>query len=408
VGIRKRMMAFPAEKALLHARNLSFPRRAGGSGGRRSQQYLVGELEKLGYGISQEKFPIQADPSLLLKSVLCLTLLALVVSYLISKNHPLPAALLMSLPLLLILNAGRIWKALMSGGRLPFKPRTYLGVNLVASVAPKNPIAKEILLVAHYDSKSQSLSLARRSLFLVSLGLLCLIIVTLYVSAAFPDLTIFSPPTRKQMGFLSAVTALCTLMLYKNKTFDTSPGALDDASGVGVLLALAEMIKACPPSSVKVTFLLTDAEEDGLLGAWAYVKSHAAELSFRAPFVLNLEGITSAKRLWLKGKGRAGSAAMILQLAKERGTPLHRVPGLPGVLMDDIPFAARGLEAVSLFGLSLQSFHIHTPKDRADLLEESGLREAGELLAALIYEMDGGRSLSLPRKRGQIGGTKGA
>jgi hypothetical protein len=74
--------------------------------------------------------------------------------------------------------------------------------------------------------------------------------------------------------------------------------------------------------------------------------------------------------------------------------------------MDDIPFAARGLQAVTLFGLSSKSLRIHTPRDRADLLEERGLREVGELIAALIDEVDGGRCFGqyLAREARSVGG----
>jgi len=382
------MAAFPAHKALTHARNLSFPRRTGGPGWQRCRDYLVAELEKFGYAVSWERFPIQADPSLLLKALLSLALLILVVSYLVSKNYPLLASFLMVLPAFGIIRAGSVWNAWVSSGKLPFKPRPYSGINLATSLPRDREGQKQILLVAHYDSKSQSLSLPRRSLLLICLVLLCLIISLLYLSASQSGLTIFPPPSRKEMGFFSAVAALCALMVYKNKTFDTSPGALDDASGLGILLALAESLKDQPPSRVKVSFLITDAEEEGLLGAWSYVKSHGAELSSVKPYVLNLDGVGIGGRLRTKGEFRSDLTARILQVAKRRGIVLRHCFSLPGVLMDHLPFSRSGLEAITLFCLSSKSLRIHTPKDRAELLEEEGMREVGELALAFIHEMN--------------------
>lgn len=382
------LTSFPVDKALAHAKQLSFPRRTGGPGWQRARDFLASELQGLGYGISLERFPIQADPFLLLRAVLSLTLLILVTSYVLSRSHPLLASALVLLPALAILSAGHLWNAWVSSGKLPFKPRPHPGANLVASLPPAREGQEQILLVAHYDSKSQSLSLVRRSLLLICLVLLCLIMSLLYLSASQVGLSPFPPPSRKQMGFLSAVSALCALMVYRNKTFDTSPGALDDASGVGTLLALAETLKAQPPSRVKVSFLVTDAEEEGLLGAWSYGKSHAAELSSDKPYVLNLDGVGIGGRLRLKGKFGLELAGKILQLAKRRGIPLKRCYSLPGVLMDHLPFAWGGLEAISLFCLSRKSLHIHTPKDRPDLLEERGMREVGELVLAFVQEVD--------------------
>ena len=387
------MAAFSGERALFFARSLSFPRKTGGPGWQRSRDTILAELQKLGYPASQERFVIQWDPSLFLKGVVAFTLLLLVVSYLVSRNHPFFAFLLMLAPSATIFSSGHVWNALISSGTLPLKPRSYPGINLLASLTPRKTSKKQILLVAHYDSKAQSLSLSNRSLLLLCLFLLCLITSLLYLSVSFPGLPLFPPPTRKEMAFLAAVTALCALMVYKNKTFDISPGALDDASGVGVLLALAEAIKEEPPSEVSVSLLITDAEEDGLLGAWSYVHSHRDELSLGNTYILNLDGVGIEGRLMLLGGGRSELASRLLALAKGRCIPLRRWFFLPGVLMDHMPFRWKGMEAASLFCLSSKSFRIHTPKDTSDLLEQKGLKQVGDLLLALIRQIDqaGGR-----------------
>jgi len=380
--------AFSGERALFFARSLSFPRKTGGPGWQRSRDYIVTELQKLGYLVSQERFAIQWDPSLFLKGAVAFTLLLLVVSYLVSRNRPFLAFFLMLAPSATILCSGCIWNALISSGSLPLKPRIYPGINLLASLAPRKTSKKQILLVAHYDSKAQRLSLPNRSLLMLCLFLLCLITSLLYLSATFPGFPLLSPPTRKEMAFLSAVTALCALMVYKNKTFDVSPGALDDASGVGVLLALAEAMKDEAPAKVCVSFLITDAEEDGLLGAWSYVRSHREELSLGNACILNLDAVGIEGRLMLLGGGRSELATRLLALARERRIPLRRCFFLPGVLMDHMPFRRKGLEAASLFSFSSKTFRIHTPKDTPDLLEEKGLEQVGELLLTLIRQID--------------------
>lgn len=401
------MAVFSGERALLHARSLSFPRMTGGPGGQRSRDYLIGEFQKLGYSVSQEKFSLQWAPFLFLKGAITLTLLLLAVSYVIGKNHPLIACLLMFAPTVAIFSAGHLWNALISSGSLPLKPRSYPGVNLVASLAARRTGRKRILLVAHYDSKAQSLSLANRTLLLFGLFLLCLILSLLYFSASFPGSVFLPPPTRQEIGFLSAFTALCALMVYRIKTFDISPGALDDASGLGVLLALAEAVREKPPSETTVEFLITDAEEEGLLGAWSYVNSHRDELSSGDTCILNLDGVGIEGRLMLLGGGRSKLATRILGLAREGRIPLRRCFFLPGVLMDDMPFRWRGLEAASLFALSSKSLHIHTPKDTPDLLELNGLKQAGELGLALVHQIDRAVGQIDPLASTARSGTKG-
>ena len=382
------MAVFSGERALLHARSLSFPRKTGGAGWQKSREYIAMELKQLGFAVSEERFAIQWDLALFLKGVISLTLLLLVISYLISKNHPFVASLLMFVSCVLIFSTSDAWNALISSSNLPFKPRSYPGVNLVASLEPGRTTSKQILLVAHYDSKAQSLSLANRSFLLLCLFLLCLLVTLLYLTASFPGFPVLSPPTRKEMGFLSAITALCALLVYKNKTFDISPGGLDDASGVGTLMALAEVIREEPPLEANVNFLITDAEEDGLLGAWSYMKAHQGEFSPKTTYVVNLDGVGIEGRLMLTGKGRSELTTRLLALARARHIPLRRCFSPPGVLMDHMPFLWRGLKAVSLFTLSFKSLRIHTAKDTSDLLERGGLEETGELVLALIQQID--------------------
>ena len=67
-------------------------------------------------------------------------------------------------------------------------------------------------------------------------------------------------------------------------TVPNSPGAADDGAGVAALLEAARALRAGPPLERDVIFLLTDAEELGLLGAMAFVAEHPwARDAFVAP-----------------------------------------------------------------------------------------------------------------------------
>jgi hypothetical protein len=67
----------------------------------------------------------------------------------------------------------------------------------------------------------------------------------------------------------------------------TGPGASDDASGVAALIETARVLKSGPPLKNDVTFLITDAEENGLLGAKAFADGHP--LAKQVGLVLNFE-----------------------------------------------------------------------------------------------------------------------
>lgn len=382
------MSVFSGRTALIQSRSLCFPRRTGGEGWRRSRELISAQFEELEYALSDEPFPIQADPLLFYKGLITFSLLLLVLSFIISRHHPLTAAFLMFLPALAVSGSAWAWNTWIEKGFFPLKPKANPGHNIVASLGAAQDHQERVLLTAHYDSKCQSHSLVHRSLLLISLALLSLIMALLYLSASGLGIASLEPPTRKEMAFLTAVTSLCALILYKIKTFDLSPGALDNAGGVGVLLALAEALQADPPSQVHVTFLITDAEEEGLLGAWAYLKAHRNELSPDSTHIINLDGVGLRGRLKAWGGWRSPITAQILQCGRRNGVPLGRWPILPGILMDHLPFRRAGYDAISLFSLSRKSLRIHTPKDSPELLEEEGLRETGDLVLTFIREID--------------------
>jgi hypothetical protein len=78
-----------------------------------------------------------------------------------------------------------------------------------------------------------------------------------------------------------------------------SPGAVDNASGVGVLLSLAEYYQHKLPSSLKLGFLFTGAEETGLHGSDGFAKT----VSLLSPTaVINLDMVGAGRQLYFVQK----------------------------------------------------------------------------------------------------------
>jgi hypothetical protein len=78
-----------------------------------------------------------------------------------------------------------------------------------------------------------------------------------------------------------------------------SPGAIDNASGVGVLLSLAEYYQQRSPSRLRLGFLFTGAEETGLHGSESFVKT----LSLSSPTaVINLDMVGAGRQLYFVQK----------------------------------------------------------------------------------------------------------
>ena len=83
----------------------------------------------------------------------------------------------------------------------------------------------------------------------------------------------------------------------------TGAGAADDGAGVSAILEIARMAADYPPYLNDVIFLITDAEETGLVGARAFAEHDP--LFARVKVVVNLEarGVSGPSTLFETGEG---------------------------------------------------------------------------------------------------------
>jgi Iap family predicted aminopeptidase len=81
------------------------------------------------------------------------------------------------------------------------------------------------------------------------------------------------------------------LMLQADFT-EFSPGASDNASGVGVVLSLAERLAVRPLKNTAVWVVLTGCEEVGCYGAEDFIRRHKAELGHAAWISVDTVGST--------------------------------------------------------------------------------------------------------------------
>ncbi|MFB3076714.1 MAG: M28 family peptidase, partial [Lysobacterales bacterium] len=90
----------------------------------------------------------------------------------------------------------------------------------------------------------------------------------------------------------------------------TGPGAADDAAGTAAVLEIARMAADFPPFKNDIIFLLSDSEENGLIGADAFAQNHS--LFAKVKVVVNLEarGITGSSALFETGGGNRGIIRM--------------------------------------------------------------------------------------------------
>jgi len=79
---------------------------------------------------------------------------------------------------------------------------------------------------------------------------------------------------------------------------DRGPGASDDGVGVAAILEIARMFQVLPPPRNDVIFLLTDGEEDGLVGAQGFVREHPWAKDVKVAINLEARGTSGASLMF--------------------------------------------------------------------------------------------------------------
>lgn len=396
------------ERALEFARSISRPRLVGSGTDELVAQEISEQLRGSGFEVSNPGFRFSTALGVALNVEILITQLLIVGALALRLTNPFTSLLLAILLLAFVpfspaviqavhrnsLEIGRTNGSLFS--RLCMKlGKVYRAENIVAqlSKAEGEVSLPHLILVAHYDSKSQRLPLVGRIVLFV-LAILGSILFALLLILSFLSPSLLTAAT------IAALLALgSSIPLLFLGVGNRSPGAIDNASGVGMVIELAEKIAETPAihNKIDLEVLITSAEELGVMGARAYVVSNADSLSQKASkaglYVLNFEGVGVNGDLYLaNGRGgdkRPGAAEFvqaIREASSELGVKLTRF-NLPAALLDHLPFAEQGYAAVTLLSIGRASLYVHTRKDTVERLDSEGFAKAGEVAAGFVERL---------------------
>jgi hypothetical protein len=233
-----------------------------------------------------------------------------------------------------------------------------------------------VWLVAHLDSKSQTVPMIIRIGSAVGLGLVTLLVALLLVVslAGLIDATPLWPAIQLIALVVSLPSILC---LVGNQ----SPGAVDNATGVVTVLLAASALAPLPNLGV----FITSGEELGLAGARVWALSAHPET-----VVLNCDTVDDRGQLrfMYSGDRPPRISAALAKLSVSPGA--RRAPSrmIPGILADSMAFSDRGIEALTLSRGTISTLaRIHTRRDTSIALSGSGVADASRVLAALTREL---------------------
>jgi hypothetical protein len=234
----------------------------------------------------------------------------------------------------------------------------------------------KVWLIAHLDSKSQSVAMLVRIASSIALGMATIVtVVALLLSLSDNvNLDAFWLP----LQLVTLVAAVPSIFCWvRNK----SPGAVDNASGVAAVIMAAQMSIGVRNLGV----LITSGEELGLAGARAWARDARSDI-----VAINCDTIDDKGKWRLMYSNtrppRIAAAAQAISLSKRVELPLRSF--VPGILADSMALSDRRIEAVTLSRGTLATLaRIHTRRDNSNAFTGVGVQQASALLAALTTEL---------------------
>ena len=252
-----------------------------------------------------------------------------------------------------------------------------------ASVQPP-----EIWLVAHIDSKSQTIPMLVRIasvgisvlLYVITLGML-VAIVAMDLAGAVTPLGPHENPVMAVPWMTAFIGAVATIPLVVCFIGNKSQGAVDNASGVAAVTLAVELLR----DRERVGVIITSGEELGLAGARAFV----SEMPLKG-VALNCDTVDDCGWFICLNSGRLPErlSEALARAAERTGIAVSRRGVLPGVLADNIAFTSAGWESFTLGRGNLGTLaRVHTSRDRPEEIEGTGIAMAAQLLAATAEEL---------------------
>jgi hypothetical protein len=350
--------------------SLARPRLTGSQGAQEVADIVHEHLAKLGYDIQDHPFTFSTWPGRFAVSLAGLLFLIGVITAAILMQMQHPGVALVVLLVVLLLGGAIAALASPLTTILPFGRIT--GNNMLAAKPGATP---RYIFMAHLDSKSQPVPLAFRGPAII-LAILTWLAFVIYALLALLDAVWMRGDITSVLAVLAGAAGLILIFCW---TGNKSPGALDNGSGLATVLALAESER----DRDDVAFLITDAEELGLVGARAIAGKLNPVFG-----VINIDGVDDDGPLYVLEKFGVPPrhiaphlVASILQAADAMDLPAQRRNVPFGLLLDHLPMARAHLPAVTVMRGSFASLRrVHRPADDVSRMSGAGIQTVTKLL----------------------------
>ena len=389
-----------ARRALAHAQTLSkSPRGSATTAEKQAAEYTLAELKSM--GVEDVRF----QPFLGLRSIWLFVALAFGLALVGHAALWLLRGPAGDYPALLItvlafgLSGYLLWRKFtfrdyLLRNSLPHAPSQ----NVIAVIPPAGEVYRQVVLVGHLDSQ--------RSVFWFATDLL----VKIYAITSFVDIygvflaiLVYILAILTQVQFFAWIGLILALFhflaWFTGVTADLggySPGANDNASGVGTVLALAERLRGQPLQNTEVRLAFTGCEETGCDGMIALIKENGNML--REALFIDFDSVGIGDSVcYIKSEGnlrRCHISPDVEGLLKEVGEPFGLVPiSTPptGAFTEGGTLWEYGFKAASFFTYN-RGFPVppewHRLTDTPSRLQVETLERVHTLAWALLQRLD--------------------
>jgi hypothetical protein len=376
----------PIDHILKLARGIG-PRPSTGKAERKAAEYIEQQLKDFGYYVKTEPFRSVRSFSHTYILILVLALAGFIAAVVFNTAA---AGLLLS-GVALVAFIGENTTTLHLANAIIPKGKSQ---NVVGRLAARELPRRRLVLCAHYDSAKSGLmwhpALVRnfRLTFLLEAVSVLLLPILLGAQAI---------TGIRLLGYAAIpfglVVAIALLLLFQRELFGKHvDGANDNASGVGVMLSLAEALAADASADTEVMVVATGCEESGLVGMQKFLKAHIDDLE-RA-WIINIDNVgagdvsyTTAEGMLLRHRTGKDLLEMASRVAKLPGL---NVTGRPFRVMsnDTEPVLLRRLDAITVIATrGGVPVNWHWKTDTVENIDPDSIDTAYRFIEALVRRL---------------------
>ena len=269
--------------------------------------------------------------------------------------------------------------------------------NVIATLPPRSDVKRRVYLVAHLDSGKQRFTLPTPVPELLK-PLTTLVIGALFANALIQLQRVFLRSARR--GLWDALFAALTFGALAAQINDERQpfieGANDNASGVGVLLGLAEALSVAPLENTQVIFLFTGCAEVGCIGMARYLEQFQPP-RFNSYFIafdmVSGSNLCYIVKHGVTAFGEYAPDPELLNFARRVAVQQPQVSGREMLSLDELAVIARtGYRGLALAGYDQEGRlpNWHRTSDTLQRIQTGTLSRAAHFGYALLQAIDRG------------------